>query len=65
MKSLSRNQLVLPPLMWSACDLANFHFQGIPNAEPLEFAKGLLSEAQSFKTYGRETEELTNPLLLG
>lgn len=49
LKSLSRNQLVLPPLMWSACDLANFHFQGIPNAEPLEFAKGLLSEAQAFQ----------------
>lgn len=49
LKSLSRNQLVLPPLMWSACDLANFHFDNIPNAEPLNFAKGLLSEGKAFQ----------------
>jgi len=50
LKSLSQKKLVLPPLMWSACDLNNFHYTGIPNAEPLLFAKGLLSEAEAFQT---------------
>jgi len=48
-KALSQNKLILPPLMWSACDLENFHYQGIPNAEPLNFAKGLMSEAKAFQ----------------
>ncbi len=49
LKKLARNQLLLPPLMWSACDLNNLHFSGIINAEPLDFAEGLLSEAKAFQ----------------
>ena len=56
LKKLARNQLLLPPLMWSACDLQNLHFDGIMNAEPLDFAEGLLLEAKAFQEIWPKTQ---------